>query len=72
MNLAIGIDTGGTYTDAVLYDFDAGRIVQSAKTLTTHRDLTGCGAGGRALPVFPQPLRQMRAWKKNSARPASC
>ena len=42
MNLAIGIDTGGTYTDAVLYDFDAGRIVQSAKTLTTHRDLTGC------------------------------
>ena len=25
MRLGIGIDTGGTYTDAVLYDFDHSR-----------------------------------------------
>ena len=37
--LRLGIDTGGTYTDAVLVD-GASRIVASAKRLTTHHDLT--------------------------------
>jgi N-methylhydantoinase A/oxoprolinase/acetone carboxylase beta subunit len=37
--LRLGIDTGGTYTDAVLVDAD-NRIVASAKRLTTHHDLT--------------------------------
>ena len=27
MKLAIGIDTGGTCTDAVLYDFESGRVL---------------------------------------------
>ena len=40
MKLAIGIDTGGTCTDAVLYDFDTRRIICHNKTLTTYDDLT--------------------------------
>ena len=40
MKLGIGIDTGGTYTDAVLYDFDSRTILGSAKSLTTRGDLT--------------------------------
>lgn len=40
MNLAIGIDTGGTCTDAVLYDFDTHRVLGSSKALTTYDDLT--------------------------------
>ena len=35
----IGIDTGGTCTDAVIYDFETGAVAASAKTLTTHHDL---------------------------------
>jgi N-methylhydantoinase A/oxoprolinase/acetone carboxylase beta subunit len=37
--LRLGIDTGGTYTDAVLVD-GANKIVASAKRLTTHHELT--------------------------------
>ncbi len=37
--LGIGIDTGGTYTDAVVYDFVTQTILCSAKALTTRDDL---------------------------------
>lgn len=37
--LLLGIDTGGTYTDAVVYDEVAGAVVAKAKTPTTHDDL---------------------------------
>ena len=40
MKLGIGIDTGGTYTDAVVYDFENKTILSSAKALTTKNDLT--------------------------------
>ena len=40
MKLAIGIDTGGTCTDAVLYDFDSRKIISHNKALTTYDDLT--------------------------------
>lgn len=40
MKLAIGIDTGGTCTDAVLYDFDTGRVLGQHKAQTTYDDLT--------------------------------
>jgi N-methylhydantoinase A/oxoprolinase/acetone carboxylase beta subunit len=40
MNLGLGIDTGGTYTDAVILDFDSGRVLRKAKALTTRHDLT--------------------------------
>ena len=37
--LKLGIDTGGTYTDAVLVD-DDNRIIASSKSLTTRHELT--------------------------------
>jgi N-methylhydantoinase A/oxoprolinase/acetone carboxylase beta subunit len=40
MKIGIGIDTGGTYTDAVIYDFEAKKILSSAKALTTKDDLS--------------------------------
>jgi N-methylhydantoinase A/oxoprolinase/acetone carboxylase beta subunit len=39
MTIALGIDTGGTYTDAVLLDHDSGQVLATTKALTTHRDL---------------------------------
>ncbi|MGQ9501009.1 MAG: hydantoinase/oxoprolinase N-terminal domain-containing protein, partial [Anaerolineae bacterium] len=39
MALLLGIDTGGTYTDAVLFD-DVDGVIASAKALTTKYDLT--------------------------------
>ena len=53
----IGLDTGGTYTDAVA--LDAGRrVVASAKALTTHWDLSlGLGESMRAvLARLPEGL----------------
>ncbi|MEM9519158.1 MAG: hydantoinase/oxoprolinase family protein [Actinomycetota bacterium] len=42
---ALGVDTGGTYTDAVVYDERAREIVAKAKSPTTHDDLAiGIGA----------------------------
>jgi len=36
----VGIDTGGTYTDAVLLDYHSRRVVDFSKTLTTRDNLT--------------------------------
>ncbi|MFU8779758.1 MAG: DUF1638 domain-containing protein [Kiritimatiellia bacterium] len=36
--IGIGIDAGGTYTDAVLYDLDARVVLAKCKALTTHWD----------------------------------
>ncbi|MBV9316731.1 MAG: hypothetical protein JOZ34_04635, partial [Gammaproteobacteria bacterium] len=45
----IGLDTGGTFTDAVALNA-AGRVIASAKALTTHWDLAvGLGAAIRAV-----------------------
>ena len=47
--LWLGIDTGGTFTDAVLLA-DGRRVVASDKALTTHWDLAiGIGAAIRAV-----------------------
>ena len=40
MGYLLGIDTGGTYTDAVLLDEGATRVVASAKALTSRPDLS--------------------------------
>lgn len=37
--IGIGIDTGGTYTDAVVYDMDTKAIICSGKALTTKSNL---------------------------------
>ena len=39
MRLGVGIDTGGTYTDVVLLDFETGQVVRKAKALTTYPNL---------------------------------
>lgn len=40
--LGLGVDCGGTYTDAVVYDMDSGEVLASAKFPTSHHDLTRC------------------------------
>ena len=52
MAIFLGIDTGGTYTDAVLYDEDAPApgVLTKAKSLTTKQDLSlGIGGAVRAV-----------------------
>jgi len=40
MKVGLGIDTGGTYTDGVIYDFDTSQVVAAVKSLTTKEDLS--------------------------------
>jgi hypothetical protein len=56
--MLLGIDTGGTYTDAVVYDEVAGVVLAKAKSPTTHHDLAigicaaiVLNAGGQGSPV---------------------
>lgn len=50
MALLLGIDTGGTYTDAVLLDDVTGKVIAGAKALTTRADLAlGVGAAMDAV-----------------------
>ncbi|MDW5562242.1 MAG: hydantoinase/oxoprolinase family protein [Methanomassiliicoccus sp.] len=49
-NLGLGIDTGGTYTDAAILDMASGKVLAKAKALTTRGDLTiGIGNAISAL-----------------------
>ena len=40
MSLVMGLDTGGTYTDAALLDAANGQVLATGKALTTHEDLS--------------------------------
>jgi N-methylhydantoinase A/oxoprolinase/acetone carboxylase beta subunit len=51
MTIALGIDTGGTYTDAVLVDHASGKVLAGAKALTTHHDLS-VGIGKAMAAAF--------------------
>ena len=42
MAVLLGIDTGGTYTDAVLFDDETRTVLASAKALTSKHDLSVC------------------------------
>lgn len=54
MKLGIGIDTGGTYTDAVIFDFDKREVLAKGKSLTTKENLE---AGiVNALDSLPEEL----------------
>ena len=53
MTIALGIDTGGTYTDAVLVDHNSGQVLAGAKALTTRRDLA-VGIGQAVTAVFAE------------------
>ncbi len=59
MAILLGIDTGGTYTDAVLFDNDANTIISSAKALTTKYDLS-IGIRGALDAVLPHPPPDIR------------
>ena len=52
MKIGIGIDTGGTCTDAVAYDFETGTFLAKGKSLTTRENLS-IGIG-KALDMIPQ------------------
>lgn len=54
MALGLGIDTGGTYTDAVIYDFSDNKIKAVSKTLTKKQDLESCIS--EALDKLPVDL----------------
>ena len=53
MAILLGIDTGGTYTDAVLFDEERG-VLRSAKALTTRHDLS-VGVRGAVEGVLAEP-----------------
>jgi N-methylhydantoinase A/oxoprolinase/acetone carboxylase beta subunit len=50
-NYIIGIDTGGTYTDAVLLDKKSGKVIATAKKPTTHYQLAN-GTGEALNELF--------------------
>ena len=54
----MGIDTGGTYTDAVLLDDERG-IIGAAKALTTRYDLS-VGIHNAVAAALPKPLPDIR------------
>ncbi len=56
MGIALGIDTGGTYTDAVLVEHETGRVLAGAKALTTRHDLA-IGISGAIEAVFAAAAR---------------
>lgn len=70
--LRLGIDTGGTYTDAALVDA-ANQVVASGKSLTTHRQLeVGISAVLKSfLPTFFQKLRWPRCRPRSQPMPLS-
>jgi N-methylhydantoinase A/oxoprolinase/acetone carboxylase beta subunit len=51
MTIALGIDTGGTYTDAVLVNQSSSQVMAGAKALTTYHDLSA-GIGQAVAAVF--------------------
>ena len=51
MEYGLGIDAGGTYTDAVIVDFSSQQVLAKAKALTTRDDYSrGVGAAVAQLP----------------------
>lgn len=59
MAIGIGIDTGGTYTDAVAFDFETREVVAKGKSRTTKEDLSRGIAG--ALDFLPREVLEQAA-----------
>jgi N-methylhydantoinase A/oxoprolinase/acetone carboxylase beta subunit len=54
MDLGLGIDTGGTYTDTALVELNTGKVLTKAKALTTRNDLSiGISESIRNLEEIP-------------------
>lgn len=58
MSILLGIDTGGTYTDAVLFDNERG-VISAAKALTTKGDLS-IGIRNAIEAALPKPAPEIR------------
>lgn len=58
MRLGLGLDTGGTYTDAVIMDLDEGTVLCKAKHMTTREDLS-IGIGGAIDGLDPSLLQSV-------------
>lgn len=58
MSILLGVDTGGTYTDAVLLDDECG-VIGAAKALTTKHDLS-VGVGKAVEAALPDPPPNIR------------
>ena len=56
MATLLGIDTGGTHTDAALVDADTGEVLVAAKVPTTHDDLAVGVAGAIDAVLSPGPV----------------
>ena len=56
--IGLGIDAGGTYTDAVIYDFKTGTTQCKGKALTTRWDFT-IGIGRALEKLDPNQLKQV-------------
>ncbi len=52
--IGIGVDTGGTFTDAVVFDDATREVLASCKTPTKHDDL--CACIGEAIDTLPADL----------------
>lgn len=59
MLLGLGIDTGGTFTDGVIYDFDEGKVLQRAKRQTTPFRLSD-GVEALMDALDAEKLKQLR------------
>lgn len=57
--IGLGIDTGGTCTDAVIYDSDLERVLSTGKTLTTKRHLED-GIANAIRLLDPDALSKVR------------
>ncbi|HEY3283816.1 MAG TPA: hydantoinase/oxoprolinase family protein, partial [Armatimonadota bacterium] len=56
--IGLGIDAGGTYTDAVIYDLTERRLLAKAKSLTTYHDLVE-GIRGALSQLPPEQLARV-------------
>ncbi len=59
----LGIDAGGTYTDAVVLDFDTGKVIASCKASTTQPDPSE-GIRDALAGIEPALLPKVFFWKK--------
>jgi N-methylhydantoinase A/oxoprolinase/acetone carboxylase beta subunit len=59
MKIGIGIDTGGTYTDAIALDYETGSVLAKGKALTTRENLT-IGIGEAIDLLSPDYLKQAK------------
>jgi len=57
LHIGLGFDTGGTYTDAVLADVSANKVLQKSKALTTRDDLS-VGIGNTLTNFDKELLRK--------------